>query len=140
MRALWERPFEELRSLPGIAHVPLAVPATLRRLRVWDYVTAGRVDTFIANSVATQQRIAKHYRRESVILNPPIDVARFKPGAEGSTGEYYLLASRLVPYKRVDLAVAATAALGRRLVVVGGGADERAVGGAAHVDYPRSRL
>ena len=133
MRALWERPFEELRSLPGIAR-PLAA-STLRRLRLWDYVTAARVDTFLANSVTTQQRIAKHYRRESVVLHPPIDVDRFTPGPAGAAGDYYLVASRLVPYKRVDLAVAATAVLGRRLVVVGGGPGEAAVKGAAHVDY-----
>jgi glycosyltransferase involved in cell wall biosynthesis len=133
MRALWERPFEELRSLPGIAR-PLAA-STLRRMRVWDYATAARVDTFIANSVTTQQRIAKHYRRESVILNPPIDVDRFTPGPDAAAGDYYLVASRLVPYKRVDLAIAATAALGRRLVVVGGGPGEAVVRGAAHVDY-----
>ncbi len=133
MRALWERPAEELRSLPGIAR-PLAA-STLRRMRTWDYVSAARVDTFIANSVTTQQRIAKHYRRESVVLNPPIDVDRFTPGRDGAGGDYDLVASRLVPYKRVDLAVAATAVLGRRLVVVGGGPGEAAVKGAAHVDY-----
>jgi glycosyltransferase involved in cell wall biosynthesis len=132
MRALWERPFEELRSLPGPLR-PLAA-STMSKLRVWDYATASRVDTFIANSRTTQLRIAKHYGRESVILNPPIDVDRFTPGA-GAQGEYYLIASRLVPYKRVDLAVAATAALGRKLVVVGGGPGEHVVTGAAHVDY-----
>ena len=132
MRALWERPFDELRSLPRLAR-PLAA-ATLSALRGWDYATAARVDSFIANSVTTQQRIAKHYGRESTVLNPPIDVDRFTPGS-GVPGDYYLCASRLVPYKRVDLAVAATAALGRRLVVVGGGPGVSALADAPHVDY-----
>jgi glycosyltransferase involved in cell wall biosynthesis len=132
MRALWERPFEELRNLPAIAR-PLAA-STLRRMRVWDYAAAGRVDTFIANSVTTQQRIAKHYRRESTVLNPPIDVDRFTP-LSAPAGDYYLVASRLVPYKRVDLAVAAAGALGRRIVVVGGGPGERAIADAPHADY-----
>ena len=132
MRALWERPFEEVRSLPALAR-PLAA-ATLNRLRTWDYTTTGRVDTFIANSRTTQHRISKHYRRESLLLHPPIDVDHFTPSGAGA-GDYYLVASRLVPYKRVDLAVAATAALGRRLIVVGGGPGEAAVRGAAHVDY-----
>jgi glycosyltransferase involved in cell wall biosynthesis len=133
MRALWERSFEEVHSLPSFAR-PLAT-ATLRSLRAWDYATAARVDTFIANSSTTRRRIAKHYRRESTVLHPPIDVERFRPGGERDESDYYLVASRLVPYKRVDLAVAATAALGRRVVVVGGGPGESAVRGAAHVDY-----
>lgn len=133
MRALWERSFDEIHSLPGFAR-PFAT-ASLRSLRAWDYATAARVDTFIANGSTTQRRIAKHYGRESTVLHPPIDVERFRPGGEPEAGDYYLVASRLVPYKRVDLAVAATGALGRRLVVVGGGSGESAVRGAAHVDY-----
>jgi glycosyltransferase involved in cell wall biosynthesis len=133
MRALWERSFDEIRSLPGFAR-PFAT-ATLRSLRAWDYATAARVDTFIANSNTVRRRIAKHYGRDSTILHPPIDVDRFRPSGEREESDYYLVASRLVPYKRVDLAVAATAALGRRLVVVGGGPGESAVRGAAHVDY-----
>lgn len=132
MRALWERPFEELRSLPAVAR-PFAA-STLRRLRVWDYVTAARVDVFIANSITTQRRISKHYGRESVVLNPPIDVDRFTPGS-AEPGDYYLVASRLVPYKRVDLAVAAAEALGRKLIVVGGGPDQHRITRSAHVDY-----
>jgi glycosyltransferase involved in cell wall biosynthesis len=131
MRALWERPFDEVRSLPAPAR-PLAA-AMLRKLRVWDYVTAARVDEFIANSETTRARIAKHYGRTSRVVHPPIDLARFSPGP-GIAGEYYLVASRLVPYKRVDLAVAATAKLGRKLVVVGAGPGVRDVQ-APHVDY-----
>jgi glycosyltransferase involved in cell wall biosynthesis len=133
MRALWERSFDEVRGLPGFAR-PFAT-ATLRSLRAWDYATAARVDEFIANSNTTRRRIAKHYGRESTVLHPPIDVDRFRPGGEPAASDYYLVASRLVPYKRVDLAVAATGALGRRLVVVGGGPGESAVRGASHVDY-----
>jgi glycosyltransferase involved in cell wall biosynthesis len=133
MRALWERSFDEVRGLPSFAR-PFAT-ATLRSLRAWDYATAARVDKFIANSNTTRRRIAKHYGRESTVLHPPIDVDRFRPGGEPEASDYYLVASRLVPYKRVDLAVAATGALGRRLVVVGGGPGEGAVRGAAHVDY-----
>ncbi len=133
MRALWERSFEEVRSLPRFAR-PVAT-ATLRSLRAWDYATAARVDRFIANSNTTRRRIAKHYGRDSTVLYPPIDIERFRPGGEPKASDYYLVASRLVPYKRVDLAVAATGVLGRRLVVVGGGPGEDVVRGAAHVDY-----
>jgi glycosyltransferase involved in cell wall biosynthesis len=135
MRALWERPFDEIRSLPAPAR-PLAA-GLMRRLRVWDYVTAARVDEFIANSETTRARIAKHYGRSSRVVHPPIDLTRFSPGGGTAAADgagYYLVASRLVPYKRVDLAVAATAALGRKLVVVGAGPGVRDVQ-APHVVY-----
>jgi glycosyltransferase involved in cell wall biosynthesis len=133
MRALWERPHDELAALPAPAR-PLAA-ALMSRLRVWDYVTAARVDTFIANSETTRVRIERHYRRESTVVHPPIDVSSFTPGSPLDAGDYYLVASRLVPYKRVDLAIAATQALGRKLVIVGAGPGAAALSGLPNVDY-----
>jgi glycosyltransferase involved in cell wall biosynthesis len=115
MRALWERTHQELATLPAAARP--AASAMLDRMRIWDYVTAARVDRFVANSRLTQLRIRKHYGRESELLYPPIDTERFTPG--GSVADYYLVASRAVPYKRIDLAVEATARAGRKLVLVG---------------------
>ena len=117
MRALWERTVEELATLPG----PLRpfVAALFSHLRVWDVVSANRVQYFIANSTTTQRRIATYYRRESEVLFPPIETDIFTPG-DGTVGNYYLVASRPVPYKRIDIAIAATAALGRKLIIVGG--------------------
>ncbi len=132
MRALWERSFEELQTVPRPARALAA--GLLRQLRTWDYVSAARVDDFLVNSETTRVRVAKHYRRESTVLHPPIDTDHFHPGAASETGDYYLVASRLVPYKRVDLAVAATAALGRPLVVVGTGPGSGALR-APHVTY-----
>jgi glycosyltransferase involved in cell wall biosynthesis len=117
MRALWERPHDEIATLPPIARP--AARALFSRLRTWDYVAAGRVDCFIANSRTTQARIAKHYGRPSEIVYPPIDTERFTPG--GSVGDYYLIVSRPVPYKRIDVALCAAARLGRRVVLAGGG-------------------
>jgi glycosyltransferase involved in cell wall biosynthesis len=91
------------------------------RLRQWDFLAAARVDVFIANSETTRKRIATHYRRDSIIITPPIDTERFSPG--GPVGDYYLVVSRNVPYKRIDLAVEAAVKLGRRVVVVGEGTD-----------------
>ncbi len=79
---------------------------------------AGRVDQFVANSMVTQERIAKHYGRLSVVLYPPIETGRFTPGPERPE-DYYLVASRNVPYKRIDLAVEATRLAGRKLVIAG---------------------
>ena len=125
MRALWERPFDELQTLPKF--VQPGVSALFSAYRVWDYVTAARVDQFVANSRATQLRIAQHYGRESVVIHPPIDVELFEPATGGSSaepdGEYYLVASRRVPYKRIDVAIGAAKAANRRLIVVGGDAE-----------------
>jgi glycosyltransferase involved in cell wall biosynthesis len=118
MRALWERTHEELATLPAVAR-PLAA-ALFGQLRTWDVATVPRVDAFIANSRTTQRRIAKHYGREAAVVYPPIDVERFQPTSERSQ-DYYLVVSRFVPYKRVDIAVEAARLAGRRLIVVGEG-------------------
>ncbi|MDQ6929633.1 MAG: glycosyltransferase [Candidatus Eremiobacteraeota bacterium] len=129
MRALWERPHEELATLPAPLR-PFA-KAAMGKLREWDYVTAGRVDAFVANSETTMRRISSHYGRFSTVINPPIDTKHFTPG--GPVGDYYLVASRLVPYKRVELAVEATAKIGRKLIIVGSGSDSHKLR-ASHVE------
>ena len=121
MRALWERPHEEIATVPAPLR-PFA-HALFSRLRVWDVAAAMRVDRFVANSRVTQRRIEQHYGRRSTILNPPIDVDRFTPG--GDPDDYYLVASRPVAYKRIDVAIAAARSLGRRVVVTGGVPRER---------------
>lgn len=116
MRALWERSHEELQSLP-----PLLRPAAammMGRLRTWDIISAARVDQFLANSEVTRTRIAKHYGRMSVVLYSPCTLDRFTPSEEPPQ-DYYLIASRNVPYKRIDIAVAAARMVRRKLVIAG---------------------
>jgi glycosyltransferase involved in cell wall biosynthesis len=122
MRSLWERPHEEIQRAPRALR-PL-VKQLLHSLRGWDFDTASRVDQFIANSANTAGRISKHYRRDSIVLHPPIDTERFTPG--GTVGDFYLIASRNVPYKRIDLAIGAAERLGKRLIVVGDSTDRLA--------------
>jgi glycosyltransferase involved in cell wall biosynthesis len=94
----------------------------LHRIRLWDLRTANGVDRFIAISAFIARRIWKVYRRESVVIYPPVDVETFTPG--GEKADYYVTASRLVPYKRIDLIVDAFAQMpDRRLVVIGDGPD-----------------
>lgn len=94
----------------------------LHHLRTWDLRTANGVDRFIAVSDFVARRIWKTYRRESVVIYPPVDVEAFCPGS--AKADYYVTASRLVPYKRVDLIVDAFSAMpDRRLVVIGDGPD-----------------
>lgn len=93
-------------------------------LRRWDWSAAQRVDHFIAISNEVQSRIRSIYGRESVVIHPPVDTERFTPDPSQPIGDYYLIVSRLIPYKRIDLAVRAFAELPHeRLIVVGEGRD-----------------
>ncbi|MCC6616685.1 MAG: glycosyltransferase [Anaerolineae bacterium] len=90
-------------------------------LKRWDYEAAQRVDHFIAISSEIQQRIRAYYDRDSVIIYPPVDTSRFQPSAV--VEDYYLIVSRLIPYKRIDLAVQAATRLGLPLKIGGKGRD-----------------
>ncbi|MGL4609132.1 MAG: glycosyltransferase family 4 protein [Trueperaceae bacterium] len=94
----------------------------LHRVRQWDYRTANGVDTFIAISDFIAKRIWKVYRRESVVIYPPVDTTAFELKEEKE--DFYLTASRLVPYKKIDLIVEAFAEMPeKKLVVIGDGPD-----------------
>lgn len=99
------------------------LPAVMTWLRQWDVASASRVDEFIAISRAVAARISKYYRRQSTIIYPPVDCSAFHPAQDHD--DYFLVVSRLVPYKRVDLAVQAFTRLGLPLLVVGDGRDRK---------------
>lgn len=94
----------------------------LHKMRIWDVRTANGVDHFIANSHFIARRIKKVYGRNATVIYPPVDVNRFTISEKKD--EYYLTASRLVPYKRIDLVVDAFAHLpDKKLVVIGDGPE-----------------
>jgi glycosyltransferase involved in cell wall biosynthesis len=94
----------------------------LHKMRIWDYRTAAGVDHFVANSHYIARRIQKVYGRHADVVYPPVDVAGFSPTEKKD--DFYLAASRLVPYKRMDLIVRAFAAMPeRRLIVIGDGPE-----------------
>jgi glycosyltransferase involved in cell wall biosynthesis len=99
----------------------LAAQIVARLYRRWDYAAAQRVHHFIAISTEIQQRIQTTYHRDSTIIYPPVETARFVPSA--AVDEYFLIVSRLIPYKRIDLAVQACTQLGLPLVIGGKGRD-----------------
>jgi glycosyltransferase involved in cell wall biosynthesis len=95
-----------------------ALRDVFRRWRAWDLAASRRVDAYVTNSVATQERIRRCYRRESTVVYPPVDTARFTPEPPG---DHYLVLSELVSHKRIDTIVRAFSELGLPLVVAGDG-------------------
>ena len=124
MRYAWEEGFLEGEEVGALAR-PLLSPL-LAWLRRKDRAGASGPDVYVANSRHVAERIARYYGRPAQVVHPPIDVEHFL-GLGRSEQDYYLAFGRVVPYKRVDLAVAACARLGRRLMVAGDGRALEAV-------------
>ena len=102
----------------------------LHKLRIWDVISANRVDSFVANSAYIGRRIYKTYRRESTVIHPPVDIERFTLQAKKE--DFYLTASRQVPYKRIDLIVEAFQHMpDKKLVVIGDGPEHKKISALA---------
>lgn len=113
----------------------LTLRPLMNYLRAWDIAAAHRVDEFVAISRTVAARIQKYYRRPSALIYPPVNMSAFQPAAR--TDDFYLVVSRLVPYKRIDLAVEAFSRLGLPLLVVGEGRGhaELKARAAANVEF-----
>jgi glycosyltransferase involved in cell wall biosynthesis len=123
MRYAWEMQHEYLIG-SGLDKGVMTWPTRwlLHQLRVWDYRTANGVDYFIANSQFVAHRIWKIYRREAKVIYPPVQVTDYK--FQEKKESYYLAASRMVPYKKMDLIVAAFNSMpDKHLIVIGDGPD-----------------
>lgn len=127
MRYVWDMYWDYLREAPAPLR-PLA-RGVLHYLRRWDLASAFRVDAFVANSRFVADRIRKHYRRDAEVIHPPVETTAFGPPREPE--DFYLVVGELVRYKRTDLAVEAFNRSGKRLVVIGGGEQLRAIRKAA---------
>jgi glycosyltransferase involved in cell wall biosynthesis len=95
------------------------LPPLVAHVRRWDLRTATRPTLIAANSAAVAIRVQRHYQRRAPVIHPPVEVERFRPSQ--SVGERYLVVSRLVAYKRIDLAVAAFTRMRKPLLVIGDG-------------------
>ncbi|HEY0070423.1 MAG TPA: glycosyltransferase [Chloroflexia bacterium] len=109
------------------------LPLVLNYVRLWDEVSARRVDAYIANSRMVARRIQKRYQREATVINPPVDTAHYRPDPDAQ-GDYFLIVSRLIPYKRIDLAIEAFNRLGLPLKVAGAGRQEAELRAMAHAN------
>ncbi|MEP7289134.1 MAG: glycosyltransferase [Chloroflexota bacterium] len=102
--------------------VQVAISPLIKVLQQWDYAAAQRVTHFIAISTDIQERIKRYYKRDSVVIYPPVEAAQRFAIAE-TIEDYYLVVSRLIPYKRIELAVEACTRLNLPLIVGGTGRD-----------------
>lgn len=101
----------------------MLLPTLVAGLKQWDLRAAEQPDYFIANSHVIAKRIKQCYQREAVVIPPPIDVERFS--IDEPDEDYYLILSRLAPYKRIDLAIEACKKINRPLVIIGDGTARR---------------
>lgn len=145
MRYVWDFYDEYFRGPGAGPATRVVMPIVARGLRRWDRETATRVDRFIANSRFVAERIRRVYARDADVIYPPVDVERFGRGrrsrdalergaghgfadaSEGATrargARPLLVVSKLVPYKRIDIAVSAATAIGASLTVIGDGPE-----------------
>jgi glycosyltransferase involved in cell wall biosynthesis len=120
MRYIWELYPEYMREWTVPSWKRAIIAPVAHYLRIWDYAAAARVDQFVANSENVRRRIRRCYRREAIVIYPPVEVGSFywKPAED-----YYLIVAELVAYKRIDLAIKAFRRSGRKLRIVGTGPD-----------------
>lgn len=120
MRWAWSfAQYSERERFGGAKRALLSV--LVGALQQWDLDASREPDHFIANSKTVAERILKTYGRHAEVIHPPVDVDRFAPSQERDP--YYLILSRLVSYKRIDLAIEACNRLGRELLIIGNGPD-----------------
>jgi len=119
MRYAWDYTHEYTKDMSFF--MKFIVGNMLKEIRLWDFETSSRPDVMIANSLHVQKRITKYYRRDAEVIYPPVNVKSFK--ATRAHDDYFLIVSALTPFKRIDLAIEAFNTLGRRLVIIGDGAQ-----------------
>ncbi len=122
MRYAWDNWHEYIREYKMNSFLKNIGKKRIHKIRLWDKVTADRVDYFIANSNTTKKRIEKYYKKPSTIIHPMIKTSKFKIAT--TTKGYFLAVGRLIPYKKFDLIVETFNKLGLPLKIVGTGIME----------------
>ncbi len=120
MRFAWNfDQYCERENVPDAARKIL--PPFMGALRWRDRVSARRITTIVANSTAVRDRIRAYWRRDAEVVFPPVETEGFRPAPESEVGEEYLVVSRLVPYKRIDIVIEAFNRIGLPLTIIGDG-------------------
>lgn len=121
MRYAWDYTHEYTKNYSPLLRFFIA--QKLNKIRQWDYLASDRPDLILANSRHVRKRIQKYWRKESVVLYPPVDVERFRVTSRHE--DYFLIISALTPFKKIDLAIHTFNKIRRRLVIIGDGSQRR---------------
>ncbi len=123
MRYAWDQFFEYRKRSGRLTR--FFMNRWMPSIRLWDFVSAQRIDSIICNSKYIKRRTEKYWHRfDAKVIYPPVDTSRLSPNNKDSE-DFYVVFSRFVPYKRIDLAISACGKTGRKLVVIGGGSQEK---------------
>ena len=123
MRYVWDLYGDYFGDKPKPIEFFISIAAS--RLRTWDVSATARVDRIAAISRHVERRVARFYRREATVIYPPVEDVYFESPLAAGKGEYFLVVSSLVPYKRIDVAIEAFGRTGEPLWIVGSGPEER---------------
>jgi glycosyltransferase involved in cell wall biosynthesis len=121
MRYAWDDCQKYTQDFSFPKFVKKLVPFVMNYIRIWDKVSADRVDKFIANSNFVAKRIKKYYHKDSIVINPPVAVNDFHISEKREN--YFLMVGRLIAYKRHDIAIEAFNKLGLPLKIIGRGPE-----------------
>lgn len=136
MRYAWDKYFEYKSRSGRITQ--FFMDKWMPKIRLWDYVSSQRIDTLIANSNYISRRIKKYWNRESTVIYPPVNTDRLVPNYKPHE-DFFVVFSRFVPYKRIDLAIQACGNLKKKLVVIGSGSQEKSLKKLA-ASYPDTEI
>ncbi|MFH1048843.1 MAG: glycosyltransferase [Patescibacteria group bacterium] len=123
MRYAWDDYYSYTENFSVAKLIRKAIPLAMNYIRLWDKISADRVDKFITNSNFVARRIAKYYRRTAEVIYPPVSLSFFKQDKKIKKENYFLIVGRLIPYKRFDLVIGAFNILGLRLKIIGDGPE-----------------
>jgi glycosyltransferase involved in cell wall biosynthesis len=123
MRYAWDDCQKYTRDFYFPRFIKKLIPFAMNYIRIWDKVSADRVDIFIANSNFVARRIHKYYHKESIVINPPVDTKKFSLREKKTTEKYFLMVGRLIAYKRHSIAIRAFNELRLPLKIIGRGPE-----------------
>lgn len=130
MRYAWDDCQKYAKDFYFPKFVKRFIPFGMNYLRIWDKISADRVDVFIANSNFVARRIKKYYKKDAIVINPPVDVIKFsfddkklEKESREKKDKYFLMVGRLIAYKRHDIAIEAFNRMGLPLKIIGRGPE-----------------
>ena len=124
MRYAWDWYHEYMKENKiGFGLKGLYIRNLLHKIRIWDKIASERVDFWISNSCTVESRVKKYYQKDSTVICPPVEVSSIEM-SENVPDDYYVIVSRLEPYKNIGLAIEAFNQNEKELVIIGTGSDE----------------